>query len=258
MKLNIVPARQGATWVKLGIRVFVRQPLAMTGLFFMFMALVSLISLIPIVGSLLALMVIPAATLGYMAATHEALKGKFPMPTLLISAFRAGRGQLRSMLLLGLFYAAAFLGVMGISTLIDGGTFASLYLLGGKMEQEVITEPAFLTAMYVSLALYIPISLAFWHAPALVHWHGMSPIKSLFFSCVACFKNIGAFVVYGALWFALMITTGTVVSLLGTLLGGQAMGVTMMMPAILIVAAMFFSSLFFTFHDCFITEPEQV
>jgi hypothetical protein len=31
----------------------------------------------------------------------------------------------------------------------------------------------------------------------------------------------------------------------------------LMMPAILIVAAMFFSSLFFTFHDCFITEPNQ-
>jgi hypothetical protein len=254
MKLNIVPARQGATWVKLGIRVFVRQPLAMTGLFFMFMALVSLISLIPIAGTVLALMVIPAATLGYMVATHEALKGKFPMPTLLISAFRAGREQMRSMLILGGLYAAAFLAVMGISVAIDGGTFASLYLLGGKMEEDVITSPTFLTAMYVSLALYIPISLAFWHAPALVHWHGMSPVKSLFFSSVACFKNIGAFVVYGALWFALMITTGTLVSLLGTLLGGQTVGVTLMMPAILIVAAMFFASLFFTFHDCFITD----
>jgi hypothetical protein len=162
------------------------------------------------------------------------------------------------MLVLGFLYAAAFLGVMGISVIIDGGTFASLYLLGGKMEQEIITEPAFLTAMYVSLALYIPISLAFWHAPALVHWHGLSPTKSLFFSCVACFKNIGAFVVYGALWFALMLTTGTLVSFIGSLLGGSNWGVTLMMPAILMVAAMFFSSLFFTFHDCFITDAPAI
>lgn len=257
MKLHIVPARQGAIWVRLGIRVFVRQPLAMSGLFFMFIAVVSALSLIPVVGSVLALAVIPAATLGYMAATHEAIQGKFPMPTLLLSAFRAGRERLRDMLILGAWYAMAFLGVMGLSVMIDGGTFANLYLIGGKLDAEVISQPAFLTAMYLSLALYIPISLAFWHAPALVHWHGLSPLKSLFFSAVACFKNLGAFTVYGMLWFGLMLTTGLTVSLLGALIGGATVAGALMMPAILVIASMFFCSLFFTFHDCFITEPDS-
>ena len=34
VKLNIVPARTGLQWVKLGIRTFLRQPLALAGLFF--------------------------------------------------------------------------------------------------------------------------------------------------------------------------------------------------------------------------------
>jgi hypothetical protein len=46
-------------------------------------------------------MLVPAATLGLMAATQEAAKGKFPMPTVLISAFRAGRQRMRAMLVLG-------------------------------------------------------------------------------------------------------------------------------------------------------------
>jgi hypothetical protein len=46
--------------------------------------------------------------------------------------------------------------------------------------------PQFQLTMLVTMALYLPISLLFWHAPALVHWHGISPVKSLFFSLVAC------------------------------------------------------------------------
>jgi len=64
MKLNIVPARTGILWVRLGIRTFWRQPIAMTGLFFMFMALMSIASLLPYMGGFLALMLLPAANIG--------------------------------------------------------------------------------------------------------------------------------------------------------------------------------------------------
>ena len=122
MKLNIVPARTGLVWVKLGITTFFRQPLAFAGLFFMFMALMSVATLVPFVGSALALTLLPAATLGLMAATLEASKGKFPMPTILISAFRAGRERMRAMLTLGAFYAVGFLAIMGISTLLTAAS----------------------------------------------------------------------------------------------------------------------------------------
>ena len=61
MKLNIVPARTGLLWVKLGIKTFLGQPLAMSGLFFMFMAVLSLATLVPFVGAALALALLPAA-----------------------------------------------------------------------------------------------------------------------------------------------------------------------------------------------------
>ena len=46
------------------------------------------------------------------------------------------------------------------------------------------------------MALYLPLSLAFWHAPALMHWHRVPPAKSIFFSLVACWRNLLAFVGY--------------------------------------------------------------
>ena len=80
-------------WVREGIRTFFKQPLALTGLFFMFMSLVSLLSLVPYVGGLLSLVLIPGASLGMMAASHEAAQGRFPMPTVLLTAWRVEIGR---------------------------------------------------------------------------------------------------------------------------------------------------------------------
>jgi hypothetical protein len=256
MKLNIVPASKGLDWFKQGVRIFAKQPLAMTGLFLAFMITVAVLTLIPLIGSLLALIILPAATLGYMVATHEAVDGKFPMPTLLIAAFRAGRQRFHSMLVLGGLYALGFMAVIGLSALADGGQFAKLYLLGGSMDSKTLADDAVMSAVYLFFLLYLPLSLAFWHAPALVHWHGLSPAKSLFFSFVACVRNFKAFAVYGLAWFALTLFAGMLVSLVGGLVGNPAVAGALMLPVVLTVAAMFFSSLFFTFRDCFITTPE--
>jgi hypothetical protein len=255
MKLKIVPARMGVVWVKLGIQTFFKQPLAMAGLFFMFMAVMSLLSIVPVLGNVLALALLPAATLGFMAATQEATKGKFPMPTILITAFRAGKQQMRAMMILGAIYAAAFLAVMGISALVDGGSFAKLYLVGGSFSRELVMDGNFQGAVWVSLALYLPLSLMFWHAPALVHWHGIAPVKSLFFSLVACFKCMGAFTVFGLVWMAVLIVVGMVITGVAAAIGGPNAAAAAMFPAAMVMAAMFFSSLYFTYRDSFEASP---
>ncbi len=251
MKLNIVPARAGIQWVKLGIQTFFKQPLALSGLFFMFMAIMSIATLVPLIGGALALALLPAATLGLMAATQEASRGKFPMPSVLISAFRAGQQRLQSMMVLGGLYAVGFLLVMAISALFDGGQFAMLYLLGGKITREMLLAPEFQLAMWVAMALYLPLSLLFWHAPALVHWHGVPPLKSLFFSLVACFRNFWAFTVFALVWIAVFMLVGLVLTTLGAVIGSPDMVALLMMPAALVMAAMFFTSIYFTFRDSF-------
>ena len=256
MKLNIVPARTGITWVRLGFKTFLQQPLAMSGLFFMFMAVLSVATLLPFIGSALALALLPAATLGLMAATQEATKGKFPMPSILISAFRAGKQRMRAMMVLGALYAVGFLVLMGISALIDGGQFAKLYLVGGKITQEMVTQDNFQLAMWVTMLLYIPLSLLFWHAPALVHWHGIPPVKSLFFSLMACYKNWAALAVYGLAWAGIFMGAMVLLTLIAVLLGNPNIAVMALFPVALLVMAMFFTSIFFTFRDSFTDTPD--
>ena len=101
MKLHIVPARTGLAWVKLGIRAFWRQPMALAALFFMTMAAMSLATMIPLVGPAVALALLPSATLAMMVAAAEAVQGRFPTPAVLLVAFRTGRQHLRDMLVLG-------------------------------------------------------------------------------------------------------------------------------------------------------------
>jgi hypothetical protein len=259
MKLQIVPARAGFHWVRQGCKTFFRQPLAMSGLFFLFLAVITLAGLVPVLGFAVALALLPGCTLGLMAATREAATGRFPMPTVFLSAFRAGRQQLRAMLLLGLLYGVCFLLAIGVTMLIDDGKFADFYLRGAIPTMAAAQDPGLQTSVMVFMVLQLLVSMAFWHAPALVHWHQVPPVKSVFFSIVACFRNFWAFALFALTWMALFMAVVVVVSLIAGLLGSAELAGQMLLPAMLLVAAMFFTSVYFSFVGCFDTgdAPER-
>jgi hypothetical protein len=114
--------------------------------------------------------------------------------------------------------------------------------------------PEFVQAMFATMlwtaVLYLPVSLAFWHAPALVHWHGIPPVKSLFFSFVACMRNAGAFTMYGLGWvgIALVIVAGSsLAGMISPWLFGVVFG-----AATTLASIAFYISIWFTFRDSFL------
>jgi len=200
---------------------------------------------------------LPACTLGLMAASREAETGKFPMPTVFLSAFRAGRQELRGMLLLGVVYGSSFWVIMGITALFDGGGFASGYIAGKMPTMEMARDPDTQTAMLAFLLMQLPLSLMFWHAPALLHWHGVPAAKSIFFSLVACLRNFWAFLIFGVVWMAILMGAILLVSLFAGLIGSPEVAGIALMPAAMLIAAMFFTSTYFSFRDCFEAPPEE-
>jgi hypothetical protein len=125
----------------------------------------------------------------------------------------------------------------------------------GSLETEaMLQQPLVLRQLIVTSVLYLPLGLLFWHAPALVHWHGVSPLKSLFFSLVACLRNFRAFVVFGLTWLALLILAVASVTLAGALLGNPLVS-NILFPLLLLMTAMFFTSLYFTFRATFEPPP---
>lgn len=250
MKLNVVPARTGLAWVRLGVRTFLRQPLAMGGLFFMFMGAVSVLSIVPLLGPALALTLVPAATLGLMAASREADAGRFPMPPTLVTAFRQGPKKTQAMLVLGGAYAAALMVLMLLAALLAGEPPAAP---SGEVTPEAMRQALAGSHIGWLLLLYIPVMAGFWHAPALLHWHGVSPVKAVFFSFMACWANKGAMLLFLAGWMGVMLLVGLVLSLLAGLLGTAALQV-ILYPLVLLMASMFHTSIWFTFRDSFIGD----
>jgi hypothetical protein len=251
VKLNIVPARTGIQWVKLGIQTFFKQPLALAGLFFMYMAVVLVLSQLPWVGAVIGGVLVPAATLGLMAATAEAAKGRFPMPSVLLSAFRAGRQQARAMLVLGVLYAVGSLLATALAGLMDAGAPV-------PPAADAAGAPQMEVRALLALLLHTPLFILFWHAPALVHWHGVTPGKSLFFSAVACWRNLGALAMFGITWMGVFLSAAFIFGTIGLVLGGPAAARTVIMPTALLMAAMFSTSIYFTFRDSFVSDtPEQ-
>jgi len=264
MHLNVVPARTGFAWARKGVRTFWRQPMALTGLFILFLAMLSTMAIVPVVGFLLALILMPAATLGLMAAARDADAGRRARPAALFAAFRAGPAYARQMLLLGVLYAGSFVVMLAVSALFDGGQFALGYVSGSRSANDMMSNPAAQMAMWVTLLLYMPLSMLFWHAPALVFWYRISPSKSLFFSFVACIRNLGAFTVYALAWTGIFLLGGLAVGIFTTLLlltgvvgdSGSALASAVATGLVtlsaLVLVAMFFTSLYFTFVDCFV------
>lgn len=252
MKLQVNKASLGWSWVKLGMRTFLRQPLAMSGLFFMFMALASVLSVVPVLGTAVAAALVPAATLGLMAATREAEQGRFPMPSLLLTAFRGGTERTRRMLLLGAMYAVALLLVMGVSALFVGDPVPAPVTEGAaEVTPEMVGAAVGRPGLWVALLAYLPVLMAFWHAPALVFWHGVPPTKSLFFSLVACWSNKGALLLFALGWAVVFMFTGLFLGVLGSLVGGPEVMQIVVYPIVLFMASMFHTSLWFTFRDSF-------
>ncbi len=252
MHLNQLSAGHGWVWVKQGLGVFFKQPLAMAGLFFMFMMGISLLAVIPLVGTFLAVALVPAGTLGLMAASREADAGRFPMPLTLLTAFRAGSTHSKAMWMLGGLYAAVLLVVMLVSGLLLP-TEALQALQGTDVDPEQVRQALLGPGLLVVALLYVPMLAAFWHAPALVHWHGVSPVKALFFSWLACWRNKGAMLVFGLGWLGIFLLAGLLTSLVAGLLGPQALAFVTY-PLVLLLAAMFHASLYFTFRDSFVTH----
>ena len=72
----------------------------------------------------------------------------------------------------------------------------------------------------------------------------------------ACTRNWRALTVYGLAWVGVFSVAVLVVTLVAVVLGNPAFAALAMFPVALLMMAMFFTSLYFTFRDSFDVQPE--
>lgn len=256
MKLQQVAPGQGAVWVRKAFQVFRRQPLGFASLFAAGLFMSLLLGLIPLLGSIATLALAPAVSLVFMIASRRVGNDQSVMPGAIVELVGAGRRRLLALLKLGIAYVAATFLLFWLASLLDGGALASFFatLRDAKLTPEIaaarIAEPGVQFGLMLRLLFLGLLSIAFWHAPALVFWGDPGWAKSLFFSTVALWRNKGAFAIYSLVWLALFMVLLAIVSIGAGLFGPERFALVAA-PLMLVFMTLFYASLWFTFADCF-------
>ena len=99
--------------------------------------------------------------------------------------------------------------------------------------------------------------MSFWFAPQLVVWSEFPPLKALFFSFFAVWRNIGAFLRYALMWILITMGIALVSSLLGSGLDlGSDTMTAFLFPITLILMAVAHGSFYQSTKDIFGDAPE--
>ena len=242
MQAAILPFNAGWYWIQEGYRICMRQPLAM---FFWSMTLGLLITftyLVPFIGQMALIIATPSLTFMTLSACRRIDAGETMQLGMWSQPLR-DRDTRKRLILLGLAYlVCCFLGgVVATVPYLDSLTAA----IEG---QDQIDELALLQAMQAPMLtfgiLYVLISMFFWHAPALIGWHGVPMKRALFYSMVACWRNKWAFLLYGVSWGVIFVGMQLAGGLLSTI--GIPPGVVQlfMMPLNIAVAAVLYASFY--------------
>lgn len=252
MRIVPLPARAGWRWVARGFALLRRQPIALLAITFLNLLLLSLSVLIPFVGSIAPLVLAPALMVGLMRAVGTADEGGMPLPTMLFAAFREDGGRaLRPLLLLGIVNAVATMLALALAALFDGG--ALMQLAVGNLEEAesaALDDVSLWLAAATFVTAYLPVQMAMWYAPLFVAWHRVPPVKSLFFSLLAVWRNRGAFLVYGIGWFAIAFAGSLVVRAVQGAFGSHPLAMSMILsPLSLALITVIYCSFWPTYRE---------
>lgn len=258
MKLQTVPARQGALWVRQGFKAFARHPVAFCGLFIPVLAGMVLVNIVPML-VLFALPLVPLVSLGFMIASRTVIDGGKPTWSVFTAPLRAPRPRVVALIQLGLIYAGALLLIMLLGEWIDDGGASEALVQSpagpasaASAPPALAPDPGALFELLLRLTLTGLLAIPFWHAPALVHWDGHGCAKALFSSTIAVWRNRGAFAMHSLIWFAWIMGLGMLGGLLLSVLGQPQLLLTITLPISAVVAVVYYASLYFTFADCFV------
>jgi hypothetical protein len=148
--------------------------------------------------------------MGFFLACRNAENDQLVTPKVLFSAFRSP--AFKSLCILGGVQIMAMLVAIGFTTMIDDG-FLWDVIIGKKFLDEAMLKDAqivaefakkFATSLFWLTVFYLPATMVFWYAPALIVWHGMSVSKAAFYSFFAVWRSRLAFMVYFLSWGALV------------------------------------------------------
>ena len=218
-----VGAGRGLAWLGDGWRMFKDAPGSWVACFLIFLLIMFVLAIIPLLGNIAGALLSPVLIGGIMIGCRELERDEELTVGHLFAGFKDKSGPL---LTLGLLEFALSLAAMLVAAAVTIATVGAMFLgvlMGQSPEPGATLDPGFwlgiAVLLLVVIAVFIPVSMAVWFAPALVTLDGVAPLTALKWSFFACLKNIWSFLVYGLAFLGLAIVATIPLGLGWLLLG---------------------------------------
>jgi hypothetical protein len=233
--MDKLPARTGWEWLKQGVGLFRKQPVALTGLLFTSVLVAIGISAVPIVGQILMVVLIPSFSMGFMRACQMIDNGDRVTPAVLMTGFR--KPALASLCKIGVIYLGVFLALTLVALAI---TPDSLRHFTGEFKLEPGGKLPFsgtdVLALFGLLVLETVSLLTLCFAAPLAYWKRMGPGKATFYSFFAVVRSARVFIALLLCWFSIfMAIVFVIVNLFNQILIAQVATMWLMFLFILLL-----------------------
>lgn len=252
-----MPAGRGAAWFFQAVALFLKSPFVWLLTIICF-SLIQLVQIIPLIGPIAMTILGPVFTGGLILGAQALDENDTLQVGFLFQGFKQGFGQL---VLLGLIFLAAMtvgtIVAMGVSFATVG--FSALSMKGG-MVQTGAPVMIMLLMFLIMLAVFVPIMMGYWFAPALITINEKPVFEAIALSFRGCLRNILPFLIYSLVALGIAIAAVLLISaLLGLILVGLGepgmmaaiIPFIIMMPLILAFLLIYVLSIYTSYKDIF-------
>jgi hypothetical protein len=222
--MNDLPARTGWEWLKQGVGLFRKQPAALTTLLFANILFSIGLSAVPILGSVLAVVLIPSFSMAFMQACLMIENGDRVTPAVLLTGFR--QPALAALCKLGLVYLGVSLLMMVVTRLAIPPEVLVQMMPRADTSTPPDIQTSHMLALFGVFLLDVAVLVTLCFAAPLTYWKHMGPGKATFYSFFAVVRTARPFLVLLAAWFAIFFGVCIVAALL---FGDAALGRVVLM-----------------------------
>ncbi len=199
-----VPAGNGTAWWSEGWRLFAKAPWVWIAITVLFCIIMIMLGFVPMLGTLATTLLAPVLTGGVLSGFRAVDRGDELTINHLFASFS---DRLAPLLIVGLLYLAgsvvilvvvcailiAAIGISGIGALVSGDPMQAGFALLASFGVGAMV------ALLLGLLLGIPLTMAYWFAPALVVFRNAEPWAAMKASFDACLVNMMPMLIYSLL-----------------------------------------------------------
>lgn len=255
MQAVVLPARAGYLWAKQGWLLFRSQPMAFFSWAMFISLLLMMASITPPIGPIFFVILMPAVTFMTMAACRQASAGQKMLLNMWFQPLKQ-KGLFKKLLAMGAVYVLVCF-ILGLIAFLPFVAELSQSVQTATTSNDLLPLlEAIRTPMIIFAVLYVLMASIFWYAPALMGFHEVTLVQSLFFSGVACWRNKWAFAVYGLVWICVFIGIDLVMDVL-TLVGlSESAAATVQVPINIAAGSVLYCSFYPNYVSVFESKSE--